>query len=146
MSIELRQITGGWLAQTPHRYGTQRGEWTVVTERQPEATDGMTQNSLGVSPPRHIKRQILAKTTHGALEQDNKIVLSRGKWPLTRRRRRNWRGVRKRRILSLPDGIEAAAAAGVHVVIRPGERCEMTLLRANELGLYDLHHERHFRH
>ncbi|MGB1794853.1 MAG: bifunctional phosphoribosylaminoimidazolecarboxamide formyltransferase/IMP cyclohydrolase [Acidimicrobiales bacterium] len=152
LSIELRQITGGWLAQTPHHYGTQRGEWTVVTERQPEENE-WDDAEFAWRVAGHVTSNaiVLAKdrTAWGiGAGQQNRV--ESGQIAANKAAGKATGGAcASDAFYPFPDGIEAAAAAGVHVVIQPGGamRDDDVIARANELGLSMIFtHERHFRH
>ena len=152
LSIELRQITGGWLAQTPHHYGTQRGEWTVVTERQPEENE-WDDAEFAWRVAGHVTSNaiVLAKdrTAWGiGAGQQNRV--ESGQIAANKAAGKATGGAcASDAFYPFPDGIEAAAAAGVHVVIQPGGamRDDEVIARANELGLSMIFtHERHFRH
>ena len=150
--LELRQITGGWLAQTAHHFATGRDEWRVVTKRQPteqEWTDAMfawrvcghvTSNAI-----------VLAKdgTAWGiGAGQQNRV--ESGQIAASKADGRALGGAcASDAFYPFPDGIEAAADAGVAVVIQPGGamRDDDVIARADELGLGMIFTgERHFRH
>ncbi len=148
----LRPISGGWLVQEPHRLVTPPAEWRVVTERQPtdaERADAalafricaaVTSNSIvlvkdgvawgiGAGQQNRVEAgQIAAETAAGRAAGG--ACASDAFYPF-------------------PDGIEAAAAAGVAVIVQPGGsvKDEATIAKANELGVAMLFTgERQFKH
>ena len=152
LQIELRQITGGWLAQSPHHYGTGRDEWTVVTERQPTENEwGDAEFAWRVAGHVTSNAIVLAKdgTAWGiGAGQQNRV--ESGQIAAAKADGRATGGAcASDAFYPFPDGVEAAAVAGVNVVIQPGGamRDEDVISRANELDLSMIFTgERHFRH
>ena len=152
MNIEYRQITGGWLVQTPHHYGTQRHEWTVVTERQPEPSE-WEDAEFAWRVAGHVTSNaiVLAKdlTAWGiGAGQQNRV--ESGQIAASKAEGRAAGGAcASDAFYPFPDGVEAAAAAGATVVIQPGGamRDEDVIARANELDISMIFTgERQFRH
>jgi phosphoribosylaminoimidazolecarboxamide formyltransferase/IMP cyclohydrolase len=150
--IELRQITGGWLAQSPHHFGTGRAEWTVVTERVPTESE-WDDAEFAWRVAGHVTSNaiVLAKdaTAWGiGAGQQNRV--ESGQIATTKAAGRATGGAcASDAFYPFPDGVEAAAAAGVAVVIQPGGamRDDDVITRADELGLSMIFTgERHFRH
>ena len=152
LRIELRQITGGWLAQSPHHFGTGRAEWTVVTKRVPTESE-WKDAEFAWRVAGHVTSNaiVLAKdaTAWGiGAGQQNRV--ESGQIATTKAAGRAAGGAcASDAFYPFPDGVEAAAAAGVAVVIQPGGamRDDDVITRADELGLSMIFTgERHFRH
>ncbi|WP_421121073.1 bifunctional phosphoribosylaminoimidazolecarboxamide formyltransferase/IMP cyclohydrolase [Aquihabitans daechungensis] len=148
----LRPISGGWLVQEPHRLVAQPSDWKVVTERVPtdaELADAalafrvcaaVTSNSIvlvkdgvawgiGAGQQNRVEAgQIAAEKAAGRAEGG--ACASDAFYPF-------------------PDGIEAAASAGVAVIVQPGGSMndDKNIARANELGVAMVFTgERQFKH
>ena len=148
----LRPISGGWLVQEPHRLVTPVSDWKVVTDRVPTAGEladaglafricaAVTSNSIvlvkdgvawgiGAGQQNRVEAgQIAAAKAAGRAEGG--ACASDAFYPF-------------------PDGIEAAAAAGVAVIVQPGGSVKDpdTIARANELGMAMVFTgERQFKH
>jgi phosphoribosylaminoimidazolecarboxamide formyltransferase/IMP cyclohydrolase len=148
----LRPVSGGWLVQEPHRLVASPADWQVVTERTPtdaELADAalafricaaVTSNSIvlvkdgvawgiGAGQQNRVEAgQIAAEKAAGRAEGG--ACASDAFYPF-------------------PDGIEAAAAAGVAVIVQPGGsvRDEENIAKANELGVAMVFTgERQFKH
>ena len=152
LNVQLRQITGGWLVQTPHHYGTQRDSWTVVTERQPEHNE-WEDAEFAWRVAGHVTSNaiVLAKdrTAWGiGAGQQNRV--ESGQIAASKAAGRATGGAcASDAFYPFPDGVEAAAEAGAAVVIQPGGamRDEDVIARANELGISMIFTgERQFRH
>ena len=152
IEIHLRQITGGWLVQTPHQYGTQRDDWTVVTERQPAQTE-WEDAEFAWRIAGHVTSNaiVLAKdrTAWGiGAGQQNRV--ESGQIAASKAAGRAAGGAcASDAFYPFPDGVEAAADAGAAVVIQPGGamRDEEVIARADELGISMIFTgERQFRH
>jgi len=148
----LRPISGGWLVQEPHRLVTPPSEWRVVTQRQPtdaERADAalafricaaVTSNSI-----------VLAKDGVAwgiGAGQQNRVEA--GQIAAEKAAGRAAGGAcASDAFYPFPDGIEAAAAAGVAVIVQPGGsvKDEANIARADELGVAMLFTgERQFKH
>jgi phosphoribosylaminoimidazolecarboxamide formyltransferase/IMP cyclohydrolase len=148
----LRPISGGWLVQEPHRLVAQPTDWQVVTERVPTASEladaalafricaAVTSNSIvlvkdgvawgiGAGQQNRVEAgQIAAEKAAGRAEGG--ACASDAFYPF-------------------PDGIEAAASAGVAVIVQPGGSMndDKNIARANELGVAMVFTgERQFKH
>ena len=148
----LRPISGGWLVQEPHRLVAKPSDWKVVTDRKPtdaELADAalafricaaVTSNSIvlakdgvawgiGAGQQNRVEAgQIAAAKAAGRAEGG--ACASDAFYPF-------------------PDGIEAAAAAGVAVIVQPGGsvKDDANIARANELGVAMVFTgERQFKH
>ena len=148
----LRPVSGGWLVQEPHRLVAQPSEWKVVTERVPTAAEladaalafricaAVTSNSIvlvkdgvawgiGAGQQNRVEAgQIAAEKAAGRAEGG--ACASDAFYPF-------------------PDGIEAAAAAGVAVIVQPGGSMNdaKNIARADELGVAMVFTgERQFKH
>jgi phosphoribosylaminoimidazolecarboxamide formyltransferase/IMP cyclohydrolase len=149
-SLHHRQITGGWLVQDSRRYESE--DWTVVTERQPTAAE---------STDARFAWRVCGYTT------SNAIVLARGgtAWGIGAGQQNRVESgtiavgkadgraaggaMASDAFFPFPDGLDAAEAAGVAVVVQPGGavRDDEVIARADELGLAMLFTgERQFRH
>ena len=148
----LRPISGGWLVQEPHRLVALPADWQVVTERVPTAAEladaalafrvcaAVTSNSIvlvkdgvawgiGAGQQNRVEAgQIAAEKAAGRAEGG--ACASDAFYPF-------------------PDGIEAAAGAGVAVIVQPGGSMndDKNIARANELGVAMVFTgERQFKH
>ena len=148
----LRPISGGWLVQEPHRLVAAPSSWKVVTDRVPTAAEladaalafricaAVTSNSIvlakdgvawgiGAGQQNRVEAgQIAAEKAAGRAEGG--ACASDAFYPF-------------------PDGIEAAASAGVAVIVQPGGSMndDKNIARANELGVAMVFTgERQFKH
>ncbi len=148
----LRSVTGGLLVQDQHHFRAGRDDWRVVTRRQPTAGEWadaeMAWRVCGWVKSNAI---VLAKdgTAWGiGAGQQNRVesgLLATGKAA----GRAAGGACASDAFYPFPDGVEAAAEAGVAVVIQPGGGIhdEQIIARADELGLAMLFTgERHFYH
>jgi phosphoribosylaminoimidazolecarboxamide formyltransferase / IMP cyclohydrolase len=151
----LRPITGGLLLQDPHRFVADRAVWRVVTRRAPtEAEWSDAELAWRVCGWVRSNAIVLAKdgTAWGiGAGQQNRVEA--GELAASKASGRAAGGASASdAFYPFPDGIEAAAAAGVAVVIQPGRptgvsRDEDIIARADELGLAMIFTgERHFFH
>jgi phosphoribosylaminoimidazolecarboxamide formyltransferase/IMP cyclohydrolase len=151
----LRPITGGLLLQDPHRFVAQRADWRVVTRREPtEAEWGDAELAWRVCGWVRSNAIVLAKDGAAwgiGAGQQNRV--ESGELAASKAAGRAAGGAcASDAFYPFPDGIEAAAAAGVAVVIQPGRptgvsRDEEIIARADELGLAMVFTgERHFLH
>ncbi len=148
----IRQLNDTWLVQEPHHFDAGRDEWRVVTKRTPTDAElddaafawrvcgwvksnsivlakGGTAWGIGAGQQNRVEAgQIAAEKAAGRAEGG--ACASDAFYPF-------------------PDGIEAAAAAGVAVIIQPGGsvRDEQCIATADELGVAMVFTgERHFLH
>ena len=150
--ISLRQINGGWLVQSPHTFASAPEDWQVVTQRQPTASERadarfawrvcghVTSNAIVLARDR---------TAWGiGAGQQNRV--ESGELAAAKADGRAAGGAcASDAFYPFPDGVEAAAEAGVAVVVQPGGalRDDDVIARANDLGLAMLFTgERQFRH
>jgi phosphoribosylaminoimidazolecarboxamide formyltransferase/IMP cyclohydrolase len=148
----LRPVTGGLLVQDQHRFVADRSDWRVVTERQP--TDAEWNDAdLAWRVCGWVKSNAIVLVKDGVAwgigaGQQNRV--ESGELAAAKAGGRAAGGAcASDAFYPFPDGIEAAAAAGVAVVIQPGGsmRDDANIARANELGLAMVFTgERHFLH
>lgn len=148
----LRPITGGWLVQEPHRLVNPPADWRIVTERHPSA-DELADAAIAF--------RICAATSSNAIVlvkdgvawgigagQQNRVEA--GQIAAAKADGRAAGGAcASDAFYPFADGIDAAASAGVAVVVQPGGsvRDEETIARADELGLAMVFTgERQFKH
>jgi len=148
----LRPITGGWLVQEPHRLVTPPSEWQVVTDRQPTGAE-LADAALAF--------RICAATSSNAIVlvkdgvawgigagQQNRVEA--GQIAAAKADGRAAGGAcASDAFYPFPDGIEAAASAGVAVIVQPGGSVKDpdTIAKANELGVAMVFTgERQFKH
>ena len=148
----LRPISGGWLVQEPHRLVTPPSEWKVVTERVPTPAEladaamafrvcaAVTSNSIVL-----VKDGVAWGIGAG---QQNRVEA--GQIAAEKAAGRAAGGAcASDAFYPFPDGIEAAAAAGVAVIVQPGGSVKDpdNIARANELGVAMVFTgERQFKH
>ena len=151
-SRELRQINGGWLAQSAHHFAAGRDDWRVVTTRQPTDQE-WADAALAWRVCGHVKSNSIVLVRDGVAwgigaGQQNRVEA--GEIAAKKAAGRAEGGAcASDAFYPFPDGIEAAAGAGVAVVVQPGGamRDEETIARADELGLAMIFTgERHFLH
>jgi phosphoribosylaminoimidazolecarboxamide formyltransferase/IMP cyclohydrolase len=152
LSLELRTVAGGVLAQQRDFGDPAEASWQVVSERQPSAEEltalkfawtacqhvksnaivfavGTATIGIGGGLPSRVDAVKLAATKAGD-KAKGAVMASDAFFPF-------------------PDGIEAAAAAGVKAVVQPGGsmRDEAVIAATNNLGLAMVFTgARHFRH
>mgnify|MGYP006104856529 FL=1 len=150
--IELRQITGGWLAQTAHNFKAERPDWVVKTERQPTESEWQDA-TFAWRVAGHVTSNAIVLTKDGTAwgigaGQQNRV--ESGQIAANKAAGRAAGGAcASDAFYPFPDGIEAAVEAGVSVVIQPGGamRDDDIVTRANELEIAMIFTgERHFRH
>ncbi len=150
--VHVRPVTGGLLVQSPHRFVTGRADWRVVTERHPtEAEWDDAELAWRVCGWVASNAIVLVKdrTTWGiGAGQQNRV--ESGELAAAKAAGRAAGGAcASDAFYPFPDGIEAAAAAGVAVIIQPGGslRDDACIATADQLGVaMVLTGERHFRH
>jgi phosphoribosylaminoimidazolecarboxamide formyltransferase/IMP cyclohydrolase len=150
--LQLRQISGGMLVQDAHHFPTARADWQVVTKRQP-TEDEWRDAEFAMRVCGWVKSNaiILAKdgTAWGiGAGQQNRVEA--GQIAAAKAAGRAKGGAcASDAFYPFPDGIEAAAEAGVAVIVQPGGsvRDKECIARADELGLAMVFTgERHFLH
>ena len=151
-AIDVRQLSGGFLVQEPHRFVAERDEWRVVTKIAP--TDAQWRDvEVAWRICGHVKSNAIVLVKDGqavgiGAGQQNRV--ESGEIAAKKAAGRAAGGAcASDAFYPFPDGIEAAAAAGAAVVIQPGGamRDEANIERADELGLAMVFTgERHFLH
>ena len=150
--LDVRQISGGFLVQDPHRFVAGRDDWRVVTKVAPTDTQ-WRDVELAWRICGHVKSNAIVLVKDGqavgiGAGQQNRVEA--GEIAAKKAAGRAKGGAcASDAFFPFPDGIEAAAAAGVAVVIQPGGamRDEANIERADELGLAMVFTgERHFLH
>jgi phosphoribosylaminoimidazolecarboxamide formyltransferase / IMP cyclohydrolase len=151
----LRPITGGMLVQDRHRFVAERADWRVVTRRQPTEAE-WADAELAWRLCGWVKSNAIVLVKDGTAwgigaGQQNRV--ESGELAAAKAAGRAAGGAcASDAFYPFPDGIEAAAAAGVAVVIQPGRpagtaRDEQIVARADQLGLAMVFTgERHFLH
>jgi phosphoribosylaminoimidazolecarboxamide formyltransferase/IMP cyclohydrolase len=148
----LRPITGGLLVQDPHGFVAQRADWRVVTQRRPTEAQ-FADAELAWRVCGWVKSNAIVLAEDGTAwgigaGQQNRVEA--GQLAATKAAGRARGGAcASDAFYPFPDGIEAAAAAGVAVIIQPGGsvRDEVNIARADELGVAMVFTgERHFFH
>ncbi|MFT5530586.1 MAG: phosphoribosylaminoimidazolecarboxamide formyltransferase/IMP cyclohydrolase [Candidatus Poriferisodalaceae bacterium] len=152
VTVDLRQISGGWLAQTPHHFVAGPDDWRVVTDRKPTDQE-LADAELAWRLCGHVTSNAIVLVKDGTAwgigaGQQNRV--ESGEIATTKAAGRATGGAcASDAFYPFPDGIEAAAAAGVAVVIQPGGAMgdEAVIAKANELGIAMIFTgERHFLH
>ena len=148
----LRPITGGLLVQEPHHFAAARGSWKVVTERQPTDAE-LDDAELAFRICGYVKSNSIVLVRDGVAwgigaGQQNRVEA--GQIAAQKAAGRAKGGAcASDAFYPFPDGIEAAAEAGVAVIIQPGGsvRDDENIAKANELGVAMVFTgERHFLH
>jgi phosphoribosylaminoimidazolecarboxamide formyltransferase/IMP cyclohydrolase len=148
----LRPISGGWLVQEPYRLENPPSEWQVVTERQPTEAE-RADAALAFRICASVKSNSIVLVKDGVAwgigaGQQNRVEA--GQIAADKANGRAKGGAcASDAFYPFPDGIEAAASAGVAVIVQPGGsvKDEETIAKANELGVAMLFTgERQFKH
>jgi phosphoribosylaminoimidazolecarboxamide formyltransferase / IMP cyclohydrolase len=149
---DIRQLTGGFLVQTQHHFAAGRDDWRVVTTRRPTEAE-WRDTELAWRICGHVKSNAIVLVKDGqavgiGAGQQNRVEA--GEIAARKAAGRAAGGAcASDAFYPFPDGVEAAAGAGVAVVIQPGGsmRDEAVTTRADELGLAMVFTgERHFLH
>ncbi len=139
-AIELKAISGGWLAQQPDRVPADESQWKVVTERKPTAEE-MAALRFAWTIVKHVKSNAIVFTRAGqtvgvgagqmSRVDSVKIAAMKAQLPL------QGTVVGSDAFFPFPDGVEEAAKAGATAVIQPGGsvRDNEVIETANRLGL-----------
>ncbi|MFI5053138.1 MAG: bifunctional phosphoribosylaminoimidazolecarboxamide formyltransferase/IMP cyclohydrolase [Acidimicrobiia bacterium] len=150
--LDFRQISGGFLVQDAHHFAAGRNDWRVVTKRVP--TDAEWRDAeLAWRICGHVKSNAIVLVKDGqavgiGAGQQNRVESGEIAAKKANGRAAGGAGASDA-FYPFPDGIEAAAAAGVAVIVQPGGamRDEANIERADELGLAMVFTgERHFLH
>ncbi|HEX6419714.1 MAG TPA: bifunctional phosphoribosylaminoimidazolecarboxamide formyltransferase/IMP cyclohydrolase, partial [Acidimicrobiales bacterium] len=148
----LRPITGGLLVQDPHGFVAGRDDWRVVTARQPTEAE-LVDAEFAWRVCGWVKSNAIVLAKDGTAwgigaGQQNRV--ESGHLAAAKAAGRAAGGAcASDAFYPFPDGIEAAAEAGVAVIVQPGgaQRDEANIARADELGLAMVFTgERHFLH
>ena len=151
-AVQLRQVAGGFLAQDRPRVATGRAEWRVVTKVAP--TDGQWGDAeLAWRLCGHVTSNCVVLVESGravGIGAGQQSRVGAAEIATAKARGRAAGGVSATDgFYPFPDGVEAAAAAGVAVVVQPGGsvRDDEVTAAADRLGLaMVLTGERLFRH
>jgi phosphoribosylaminoimidazolecarboxamide formyltransferase/IMP cyclohydrolase len=150
--LDLRQISGGFLVQEPHRFEKGRGDWRVVTKAQP-SDDQWRDAELAWRIVGHVKSNAIVLVAGGqavgiGAGQQNRV--ESGQIAAAKAAGRAKGGAcASDAFYPFRDGVDAAAEAGVSIVIQPGGslRDDETIAAADEHGLVMVFTgERHFFH
>ena len=149
---EFRQISGGFLVQDAAHFASGRNDWKVATKVAPTA-EQWSDAELAWRICGHVKSNAIVLVKDGqavgiGAGQQNRVESGE-----IAAKKANGRAVggacASDAFYPFPDGVEAAAAAGVAVVLQPGGamRDDDVTARADELGLAMVFTgERHFLH
>ena len=149
---QIRQLTGSWLVQDAHHFATKRDDWRVVTKRAPTEAE-WADAALAWRLVGWVKSNSIVLVKDGTAwgigaGQQNRVEA--GQIAAAKAAGRAAGGAcASDAFYPFPDGIEAAAAAGVAVVIQPGGsvKDDDTIAKADELGVAMVFTgERHFLH
>jgi phosphoribosylaminoimidazolecarboxamide formyltransferase/IMP cyclohydrolase len=148
----LRPVSGGLLVQEPHQFASPRSTWKVVTERQPTESE-LDDAALAFRICGYVKSNSIVLVRDGVAwgigaGQQNRVEA--GQLAAQKAAGRAKGGAcASDAFYPFPDGIEAAAEAGVAVIIQPGGsvRDQENIAKANELDVAMVFTgERHFLH
>ncbi len=148
----VRPVTGGYLVQEPHGFVAGRADWHVVTERQPTEAE-WADAELAWRVCGWVRSNAIVLVKDGVAwgigaGQQNRV--ESGQLAASKAAGRAAGGAcASDAFYPFPDGIEAAGAAGVAVVIQPGGSVgdAKNIAKADELGLAMVFTgERHFLH
>jgi phosphoribosylaminoimidazolecarboxamide formyltransferase/IMP cyclohydrolase len=149
---EYRQISGGFLVQQAHHFASGRDDWRVVTRRQP-TDDEWRDAELAWRIGGHVKSNSIVLVAGGEAVGIGAGQQSRVDAAEIAARKAAGRAkggaCASDAFYPFPDGVEAAAAAEVAVVIQPGGsmRDDEIIETADRLGLAMVFTgERHFLH
>jgi phosphoribosylaminoimidazolecarboxamide formyltransferase / IMP cyclohydrolase len=152
LTLDFRQISGGFLVQDAHHFAAGRDDWRVVTKRVPTEAE-WRDAELAWRICGHVKSNAIVLVKDGqavgiGAGQQNRV--ESGEIAAKKARGRAQGGAcASDAFYPFPDGIEAAAAAGVAVIVQPGGSVgdEKGITRADELGVAMVFTgERHFLH
>ncbi|MEX2424966.1 MAG: bifunctional phosphoribosylaminoimidazolecarboxamide formyltransferase/IMP cyclohydrolase [Acidimicrobiia bacterium] len=148
--LHHRQINGAWLIQDDYRFDA--ADWTVVTDRQP-TDDELADARFAWRVCGHTASNaiVLAKdSTAWGIGAGQQNRVESGQIAVAKAAGRAMGGAcASDAFFPFPDGLDAAEAAGVSVVVQPGGAMKdaEVIARANELGLVMMFTgERQFRH
>ena len=151
-TLHIRHITGGALVQDPHHFATTRADWRVVTKRQPTEEE-WNDTELAFRICGYVKSNSIVLVKDGVAwgigaGQQNRVEA--GQIAAQKANGRAAGGAcASDAFYPFPDGIDAAAAAGVAVIVQPGGSVKdgENIARADELDVAMVFTgERHFLH
>src|SRR5204863_474824 len=139
---QIRQLTGSWLVQDAHHFASTRDDWRVVTKREPTEAE-WADAELAWRLVGWVKSNSIVLVKDGTAwgigaGQQNRVEA--GQIAASKAAGRAKGGAcASDAFYPFPDGIEAAADAGVAVVIQPGgsvlgTRACVPRLRSNDGG------------
>ena len=149
---QIRQLTGSWLVQDAHHFARPRADWRVVTKREPSEAE-WADAELAWRLVGWVKSNSIVLVKDGTAwgigaGQQNRVEA--GQIAASKAAGRAKGGAcASDAFYPFPDGIEAAADAGVAVIIQPGGsvKDDDNIARADELGVAMVFTgERHFLH
>ncbi len=151
-ALDFRQISGGFLVQDARHFASTRNDWRVVTKVAP-TPEQWRDLELAWRICGHVKSNAIVLVKDGqavgiGAGQQNRVESAEIAAKKAAGRARNGAAASDA-FYPFPDGVEAAADAGVAAVIQPGGamRDEVVIEHADELGLaMVLTGERHFLH
>ncbi len=150
--LVLRSVRGGLLAQTPDLRGVDESKWKVVTKRQPTEAERKSLAFAWIAV-KHVKSNAIVFVQGTATVGVGAGQMNRVDSVYLAARRAGDRAkgavMASDAFFPFPDGIEAAAEAGVTACIQPGGsiRDEQVIAAADRLGMAMIFTgERHFRH
>ena len=150
--FHFRQIGGGFLVQEPHQFKSSRADWQVVSERQP-TDDEWRDAELAWRLGGYVKSNSIVLVADGqavGIGAGQQSRVDAGEIAAKKAAGRAKGGAcASDAFYPFRDGIDAAASAGVAVVIQPGGsmRDDEIIAAADELGLAMVFTgERHFFH
>jgi phosphoribosylaminoimidazolecarboxamide formyltransferase/IMP cyclohydrolase len=150
--LDFRQISGGFLVQSPHHFASGRNDWRVVTKRAPTESE-WRDAELAWRVVGHVKSNAIVLVKDGqavgiGAGQQNRV--ESGEIAAKKAAGRAAGGAAASdAFYPFPDGVDAAADAGVAVVLQPGGSVgdEKVIERADERGIAMVFTgERHFLH
>jgi phosphoribosylaminoimidazolecarboxamide formyltransferase/IMP cyclohydrolase len=150
--LSVRQLTDSYLVQVPHHFAAGRDQWQVVTERQPTPAE-LDDAELAWRLCSYVTSNAIVLTRGGVAwgigaGQQNRV--ESGRLAAEKAAGRAAGGAcASDAFYPFRDGVDAAAEAGVAVVIQPGGsvRDAETIAAADEHGLAMIFTgERQFRH
>jgi len=151
-ALQIRQLTGSWLVQDAHHFAATRADWRVVTKRHPTEAE-WADAELAWRLVGWVKSNSIVLVKDGTAwgigaGQQNRVEA--GQIAAAKAAGRAAGGAcASDAFYPFPDGVEAAADAGVAVVIHPGGsvKDDEIIATADERGLaMVLTGERHFLH
>ncbi|MCD6288958.1 MAG: bifunctional phosphoribosylaminoimidazolecarboxamide formyltransferase/IMP cyclohydrolase [Anaerolineae bacterium] len=150
--LVMRSVRNGLLAQTPDLRGVDESKWRVVTKRQPTEAERKSLAFAWIAV-KHVKSNAIVFVQGTATVGVGAGQMNRVDSVHLAARRAGDRAkgavMASDAFFPFPDGIEAAAEAGVTACIQPGGsiRDEQVIEAADRLGMAMIFTgERHFRH